>query len=79
MQTTAELRVRYEAAFKRYSTQSTRMREIRAALPDHLDSSQIHRIREECRVLSLAERDYRAARLDYIEHLLSSNPRSSLR
>lgn len=75
MESTPELKLRFQAAFKRYSAASTLMRAMRAALPDHVDSIQIHELNEQSRILSRAESDYQTARLAYADRLPGDNAR----
>jgi hypothetical protein len=71
VETTAELKGRFELAFKRYSAQTTRLREMRARLPDSTGSVHIHALHEQWRAQDKAERDYRSVRLEYARRLLA--------
>ena len=79
MDTGREIRGRFESAFKRYSAQTARLREMRAALPVDPGSEHIHEIHEEWRVIYEAERDYRSVRLEYVRHLLTMKDKKGLR
>ena len=70
METTAELKSRLESAFKRYSVQTTRLREMRANLPDPTGSVHIHALHEQWRAEHKAECEYRSIRLEYARRLL---------
>lgn len=73
MEATTELRSRFGAAFKRYSSHDARLRQLKAELPDIVDSAVIHRVNAQCRVVCEAERDYKAVRLEYVKRLLSEH------
>ena len=71
METNAELKGRFESAFKRYSVQTARLREMRASLPDPAGSAHTqHGLEEHWRAQDKAEREYRSVRLEYVQRLL---------
>ena len=70
METKTEVRSRYRTAFKRYSLHDAQLRRLKAELPDIVDSAAIHGINAQSRVVSEAERDYKALRLEYAKRLL---------
>jgi hypothetical protein len=69
--TTKQLRVQLRDAFKRYSAQHSAMRKIRSNVPGDNVTLWIHTISAQSRLLSDAERDYKAVRLEYANRLLS--------
>jgi hypothetical protein len=71
MVTTKQLRVRLRDAFKHYSAQHSAMRKVSADVPDDNVTLWIHTISAQSRLLSDAERDYKAIRLEYVNRLLS--------
>ena len=71
METKAELKGRFESAFKRYSAQTNKLRVMQASLPDATGSVHIHAIHEQWRVRDKAECEYRSIRLEYARRLLA--------
>jgi hypothetical protein len=71
LETTTELKGRYESAFRRYSVQTTKLREMRACLPASNGSVHMHALHEQCQAQDKAERDYRSVRLQYVRRLLA--------
>ena len=71
MESTAELKGRFESAFKRYSVQATRLRGMRASLPGPTGSVHIHALHELWRAQRKAEREYRSVRLEYAKRRLA--------
>jgi hypothetical protein len=71
METTNDMRTRFRSAFKRYSAQDTDMRRMKAEVPDHDVTAWIHGVNAQSRLLSDAERAYKAVRLQYVHRLLS--------
>jgi len=71
METTAELKGRFQTAFRRYSAQTTKLLKMRATPADPSGAVDIHGINEQWRNLCTAELDYRTARLKYAQRLLS--------
>ena len=69
-ETTKQLKARFGTAFKRYSAQHTAMRRMKADVPDHDVTAWIHSINAQSRLVSDAERDYSAVRLEYVKRLL---------
>ena len=74
METTKELRSRFRSAFKRFSAEDTAMRKMKADLSGDNVTLGIHGINAQSRLISHAEHDYKAARLDYSDRLLSDPP-----
>jgi hypothetical protein len=70
-ETTKQIKARFGSAFKRYSTQHTAMRRLKADVPEEDITAWIHSINAQSRMLSDAERDYKVVRLEYVKHLLS--------
>lgn len=71
MEKTKQLGVRLRNAFKRYHAQDTAMRKITANVPGNNVTLWIHCINAQSRLVSDAERDYKAVRLEYANRLLS--------
>lgn len=71
METTNQLRSRLRNAFKRYSAQDSAMRKMNADAPSDNVTLWIHSINAQLLVVSDAERDYKAVRLEYVNRLLS--------
>lgn len=71
MESTSDLKSRFARAFKRYSAQDARMRSLKLDMPDVLDSAAVHGVHARSRILSDAEREYRAVRLEYVKRLLN--------
>jgi hypothetical protein len=72
METTKQLRVRLHKAFERYCAQDTAMRKMNADMPGEDVTLRIHTINAQSRLVSDAERDYKAVRLEYANRLLSA-------
>jgi hypothetical protein len=70
MHTLERIGRRFREAFARYSIADARLRRLRAELPEKCDSAGIHGINAQLGLVIAAEREYRAARLEYIERLL---------
>jgi hypothetical protein len=66
-----QIRARFGSAFKRYSIQDKALRRMSADMPDRDVTAWIHGINAQSRLLSDAERDYKAVRLEYVKRLLS--------
>lgn len=73
METTKQLRARLRSAFKRYSAQDSAMRKMNADMPADNVTLWIHAINAQSRLVSDAERDYQAVRLEYATRLLSAS------
>lgn len=71
METANQLRSRLRSAFKRYSAQDAAMRSMSVDAPDDNVTLWIHGINAQSRLVSDAERDYKAVRLEYANRLLS--------
>jgi len=71
METKKQLRARLRIAFKHYSTQDTAMRKMNADVPGDNVTLWIHDINAQSQLVSDAERDYKAVRLEYANRLLS--------
>jgi len=71
METTKQLRSRFRNAFKRYSAEDTAIRKMKADLPTRNVTLGIHSINAQSRLVSDAERDYKAVRCEYANRLLS--------
>lgn len=65
----AQLKLRFVAAFTRYAIQDAEMRRLCALLPAGADPAALDRIGLQSRIVSDAERDYRALRLEYANRL----------
>ena len=65
------LRERFLAAFRRYSTQDSKMRKLQRTLPEDVDSACIHNINQQSHEVSNADGDYQAIRSQYVDRLLS--------
>jgi hypothetical protein len=74
METTKELRSRFRSAFKRFSAEDTAMRKMKADLSGDNVTLGIHGINAQSRLISHAEHDYKAVRLEYSDRLLSDPP-----
>lgn len=73
METTKQLRTRFGSAFRRYSAQNLALRTMQANVPGNDVTAWIHGINAQSRLLSDAERDYKAVRLEYVNRLLSGS------
>jgi len=71
METTKKLRARLRSAFKLYSAQDTALRKMNADVPGDDVTLWIHDINAQSQLVSDAERDYKAVRLEYANRLLS--------
>ena len=71
LETKAELKSRFDSAFKRYSVQTTRLRELQASLPSHSSSVHVCALREQWLAHDKAECEYRSVRLEYARRLLA--------
>jgi hypothetical protein len=73
METTKQLRDRFGNAFRLYSAQHTALRIMKADVPRIDVTAWIHGINAQSRLLSDAERDYKAVRLEYVKRLLAGS------
>ena len=74
METTKELRSRFRSAFRRFSAKDTAIRKITANLSGDNVTLGIHGINAQSRLVSDAEPDYKAVRLEYSDRVLSDPP-----
>jgi hypothetical protein len=74
MDTIGQVKVRFDAAFKRYSSQSTVLLRLQAAAGAGADSAGIHGINAQSRKLSEAEQEYQTVRSEYADRLLDETP-----
>ena len=71
MQTTKQLKARLGSAFNQYSAQRTAMLRMTANVPGNDVTAWIHGVNAQSRLVSDAELDYKALRLEYAKRLLS--------
>ena len=69
IETTNQLRVRFDAAFRRYSTESAAMRMLTAD-PSNQSDALANDVSEGSRIVDRAESEYRAVRNEYANRLL---------
>jgi hypothetical protein len=77
MQTTVQLRIRFEAAFKRYAADDAHMRVLAATADNQGDSAAIRVISAHSRLLSNSEQAYRRVRLEYARRLLRKSRKTN--
>jgi hypothetical protein len=71
MTTTPELKLRFHSAFRLYAAQTTRLLQLQVSSTES-EVSLLAQMDQQRRTAGRAERSYRAARLEYAQHLLSS-------
>ena len=71
METTKEIKTRFDAAFKRYSVHDTKLRSLCADVPDKTEAAGRSAVSDERQLLSDAEDDYRSVRTEYVNRLLA--------
>ena len=70
LETMVQLKARFNAAFRRFSTHDTALRVLQSGVPKQSDAAWIHGIDAQQQKRSSAHRAYKAVRLEYVERLL---------
>jgi len=73
METTVQLRTRYQAAFRRYAAEDARMRLLTAKAMNERDSAEHGRVSAHSHLLLDFEQDYREIRLKCVQRLLTTS------
>lgn len=71
METTKQMKTRFDAAFKRYSVQDTKLRNLCADVSDNNEAAGGRAVSDERQLLSDAEDEYRSVRTEYVNRLLA--------
>jgi len=71
METTKQIKTRFDAAFKRYSVHDTKLRNLCAEVARNTGTGCGSTVSHERQLLSDAEDEYQTARTDYVNRLLA--------
>jgi hypothetical protein len=71
METTKQIKTRFDAAFKRYSVHDTKLRNRCAEVVPDTEAACGNTVSDERQLLSDAEDEYQTARTDYVNRLLA--------